>query len=172
MRGKENGFTLLELLTVCAVVSLALTLGATALNRYWKMRALTGSIDEVVTELRSAQQDASTRTHPTVWGAWFTPGTSRWGVVRGDAVTGTCEVRSRRTFPASVTVSAAGFDDVTTPALSANCTAAAEPGAEVVLFFARGTATGGSVSLRHPQVGGGSPRTITVTPLTGRVTRP
>lgn len=172
MRGRENGFTLTELLMVCSVVAIALTLGAAAFNRYWKVRSLTGAIDEVVTELRAEQQDASTQTHPSVWGAYFKQGTSRWGIVRGDAETGTCQVTARRTLPTSVVVSAVAFDDVTTPALSANCATAAEAGSEVVLFFARGSATGGSVSLAHPQVGGGSPRTITVTPITGRVTRP
>lgn len=172
MRGNENGFTLSELLVVGVVIGIALTLGATAFNRYWKVRALAGAVDEVVTELRSEQQDATSQSHPWVWGTWFKQGTSRWGVVRGNAVTGACELKSSRTFPASVTVSAVAFDDVTTPALSANCAAAAETGSEVVLFFARGTATGGSVSLAHPEVNGGTPRTITVAPITGRVTRP
>lgn len=172
MRGRENGFTLTELLMVTAVIGIALTLGAAAFNRYWKVRSLTGAIDEVVTELRAEQQDASTQTHPSVWGAWFKQGTSEWGVVRGNAETGTCQVTSRRTLPTRVTVGSVAFDDVIDPALSANCAADAGTGAEVVLFFARGSATGGSVSLFHPQVGGGAPRTITVSPITGRVTRP
>lgn len=172
MRGKENGFTLSELLVVTLIIGIALTLGAPAFSRYWKVRSLNAAVDEVATELRGDQQDATSQSHPWVWGAWFKQGTPRWGIVRGNANTGACEVRDRRSFPAGVTVSAVSFADVTTPTLSAQCAAAAESGAEVVLFFARGSATGGSVSLSHPEVGGGSARTITVAPITGRVTKP
>ncbi len=172
MRGRQEGFTLTELMMACAVLAVVLTLGASAFGHYWKVRALTGAVDEVVTELRGEQQDASTQTHPWVWGAWFKQGTSRWGTLRANAVTGVCEIKSRRTFPGGVTVGSATFGDVTAPAISANCAAAAETGAEVVVFFARGTATGGSVGLIHPTVDGGSARTITVSPMTGRVTRP
>lgn len=172
MTAREEGFTLTELLMACAVLGLALTLGASGFQGYWRTRALVGSVDEVVTELRGEQQDASTQTHPWVWGAWFRQGTPRWGTLRANAVTGACEIKSRRTFPAGVTVASVSFGDVTTPPISANCAAAAETGAEVALFFARGTATGGSVALMHPHVNGGSSRTITVSPMTGRVTRP
>lgn len=172
MRGRENGFTLTEMLMACAVIAVALTLGGAAFKHYWKVRALSGATDEVVTELRGQQQDASAQSHPWVWGAWFKQGTNRWGIVRANALTGTCEVRSRRTFGAGVTVAGVSFADVTTPATSANCATAAEAGAEVVLFFARGSATGGSVSLAHPEVNGGAAKTITVSPITGRVTRP
>lgn len=169
---REDGFTLSELLIVMLVMSIVLGLGAHSFRRYWQTRALHGSLDEVVTELRAEQQKASSESHPWVWGAWFKQGTPRWGVVRADASTGTCQVRSRRTLSTGVVVNAVSFAEVTTPALSANCAAAAESGAKVVLFFARGTATAGSVSLSHPEVGGGSARTISVAPITGRVTAP
>lgn len=169
---REDGFTLSELLVACLIMSILLGLGAYSLRRYWQTRALHGGLDEVATELRAEQQKASSESHPWVWGAWFQPGTSRWGVVRGNASTGACTVTSRRTLSTGVTVSSASFADVTTPALSATCAAAAESGSEVVLFFARGTATEGSVGLSHPEVGGGSARTITVSPITGRVTAP
>lgn len=169
---REDGFTLSELLVACLVMSIVLGLGAYSLRRYWQTRALHGSVDEVVTELRGEHQRASSESHPWVWGAWFKQGTSRWGVVRANASTGACEVRSRRTLSTGVTVSAVSFDDVTSPAVSSNCAAAAESGSEVVLFFARGSATAGSVSLAHAEVGGGAARTITVSPITGRVARP
>lgn len=169
---REDGFTLSELLVACLVMSIVLGLGAYSLRRFWQTRALHGSVDEVVTELRAEHQKATSESHPWVWGAWFKQGTSRWGVVRANASTGTCEVRSRRTLSTGVTISAVSFTDVTSPALSSSCATAAESGSEVVLFFARGSATDGSVSLSHPEVGGGSARTITVSPITGRVTRP
>jgi prepilin-type N-terminal cleavage/methylation domain-containing protein len=171
---REDGFTLSELLVACLVMSIVLGLGAYSLRRYWQTRSLHASVDEVVTELRSEQQRASSESHPWVWGTWFKVGTPDWGVVRANASTGTCEVRSRRALPTGVTFSSVSFADVTSPALSAACAAEADPesGAEVALFFARGSATEGSVSLSHPEVGGGSARTITVSPITGRVTRP
>ncbi len=154
------------------IMSIVLTLGASPLRRYWQTRALHGGVDEVVTELRSEQQKASSESHPWVRGVWFKQGTSRWGVVRANASDGSCRLESTRTLPAGVTISAVAFADVTTPALTASCTAAAGTGTEMALFFARGSATEGSVSLSHAQVGGGSPRTITVSPITGRVARP
>lgn len=172
MHKSEDGFTLVELGVVGVVLAIVLTLGASAFSRYWKVRALNGSVEEVVSELRAEQQGASTQTHPWVMGAWFKAGTSSWGVVRANSLTGDCIVTSRRTFGTRVVVSAVSFDDVATGNLTANCVNEAETGSEVVFFFARGTATGGSVSLKHAEVSGGAARTITVSPVTGRVTRP
>jgi prepilin-type N-terminal cleavage/methylation domain-containing protein len=171
MTARQDGFTLTELMVACLVLGIALTLGATAFGHYAKVRALAGAADQVVTELRGAQQDASTQTHPWVSGAWFRQSTSEWGTVRANAVTGSCEVKSRRTFAAGVTVASVSFSDVTSPNLTANCATLAGSGADVVVFFARGTATGGSVGLMHPSVNGGAAKTISVTPMTARVTR-
>ncbi|HEX2196838.1 MAG TPA: hypothetical protein VHJ76_07920 [Actinomycetota bacterium] len=171
MRRDEDGFTLNELLVAGLVVSLALGLGAWSMRRYWQTRALHGSVDEVVSELRSEQQDASTATHPWVYGAWFMPESERWGVVKGNSLTGACEVLSRRTLGTGVRIASASFDDVSTNDLTSNCAAAAEDGAEVVFFFARGTATGGTVALSHPEVSAGAPKTVRVYPVTGKVER-
>lgn len=172
MTARQDGFTLTELLVACLVLSIALTLGATAFGHYTKVRALAGAVDQVVTELRGEQQDASTQTHPWVWGAWFKQNTSEWGTIRANAVTGACEVKSRRTFNAGVTVASVSFSDVTGPNVTANCvTAVGGSGVDVVVFFARGTATGGTVSLRHPSVNGGAVKTVTVAPMTARVIR-
>lgn len=168
---RDDGFTLIELLVACLVMSLVLGLGAYSIRRYWQTRALHGSVDQVVSELRAEQQNASTATHPWVYGAWFRAGTPRWGVVRANSVTGGCEVLSRRTFSTGVTVATVSFDDVATQNLTSNCATAAEAGSEVVFFFARGTATGGTVALSHPQVAGGVAKTVTVSPVTGKVER-
>jgi prepilin-type N-terminal cleavage/methylation domain-containing protein len=168
---RDDGFTLIELLVTCLLVSLVLSLGAMSLKRYWQTRALHGSVDEVVSELRAEQQNASTATHPWVYGAWFKAGTSRWGILRANSLTGACQILSHRTFGSGVEVSTASFDDVSTQSLTSNCTTAAETGAEVVFFFARGTATGGTVALSHPQVNGGAVKTVRVYPVTGKVER-
>lgn len=167
---KEDGFTIIELLVASIIIAVVTTLGAYAISHYSKLRALEGSTNEVITELRAMQQDAGSRSHPWVSGVYFKAGTNRWGIVEGNIKTGVCTRKAARTFPAGVTVSTATFSDIATQSLTANCTTAAESGAEVVLFFARGSATSGSMSLVHPNVGSGA-RTLTVSPITGRVTR-
>lgn len=168
---REDGFTLIELLVGGVILSLALTLGAAAFRRHWQTQALHGAVNEVISELRGEQQEASTASHPWVYGAWFKPNSNEWGTVRGNSQTGACQVLSTRTFDTSVKVSAVSFDDVTTQNLTANCASAAGAGAEVVFFFARGTATGGTVSLSHPEASGGAPQTVRVYPVTAKVER-
>ena len=165
----EDGFTLTELLVAMMIMSLVLGLGAYSLRRHWQTRALQGGVDEVVTELRSEQQNASTATHPWVYGAWFKPGSPRWGLVKANSTTGDCEVLSRKTLGTGVTISAASFDNISTLGLTAKCRTAAETGAQIAFFFARGTATGGTVALTHPEVSGGAVKTIRVYPVTGKV---
>lgn len=166
---KQTGFTLIEVLVTCLLLTVVLTLGAPAIGRYWRVRALEGATTEVVTELRGLQQDASAQSHPWVFGAYFSSGTNRWGIVKGNIKTGACTVQARRTFSAGVSISSVSFADISTQDLTSNCSTAAEASSEVVLFFARGSATGGSVGLRHMEVDGGDPRTIDVSPITGRI---
>jgi prepilin-type N-terminal cleavage/methylation domain-containing protein len=168
---REDGFTLIELLVAILVMSMALGLGAYSIRRYWQTQALHNSVDEVVSELRSQQQEASTATHPWVYGAWFKPDSPRWGVVKANSLTGTCQVVSSNTFGTGVEIESAAFDDIATKNLTANCAAAAESGAEVVIFFARGTATGGTVALDHPEASSGAAKTVRVYPVTGKVER-
>jgi hypothetical protein len=78
---------------------------------------------------------------------------------------------SRKTLGTGVKISAAAFDDVSTNNLTTNCTTATEAGAEVAFFFARGTATGGTVALTQPEVSGGAVKTVRVYPVTGKVER-
>ena len=125
---RDEGFTLVELLATFVVISILLTLGAYSLRRYWQVRALRGAADEIHSELRTEQQEASTATHPWVYGAWFQPGTARWGLVRANATTGACQVLSRRTLGTGVTVSAAAFDDVITNGMTSKCVTATESG--------------------------------------------
>lgn len=168
---REDGFTVIELLATCLIIAVVMTLGAYAIRHFSQLRALEGAAHEVVTELRGLQQDAGAQSHPWVTGAYFKNGTNRWGIVRANIKTGACQVSARRTFDDGVNVSGVSFADITTLGLTSNCTTAAESGAEVVFFFARGSATAGTVSLAHPKIGSG-PRTMTVSPITGQVTGP
>ena len=167
----EDGFTLTELLVAMLVTSLVLGLGAYSLRRYWQTQALHAGVDQIVSELRAEQQNASTATHPWVYGAWFKPDSPRWGIVRGNSLTGACEVLSSKTLGTGVTISTASFDDVTTAGLTSECVTETETGAEIAFFFARGTASAGTVALSHPEVSGGAVRTVRVYPVTSKVTR-
>lgn len=167
----EDGFTLTELLVAMLIMSLVLGLGAYSLRRHWQTRALHGGIDDVVSELRAEQQNASTATHPWVYGTWFKPGSNRWGVVKANSITGVCQLVSSKTFGTGVEIATASFDDVSTAGLTTNCIGATEPGTEIAFFFARGTATAGTVALRHPEVAAGAVKTVRVYPVTGKVAR-
>src|ERR671919_1599180 len=89
----EQGFTLIELLAGILIASLLMGLGALALRNYWFVQALRRSRAEVVTQMRQAQQRATAESHPLVYGVWFEPGESGWGVVKYDPTgTGSCQV--------------------------------------------------------------------------------
>jgi prepilin-type N-terminal cleavage/methylation domain-containing protein len=168
----QRGFTVVELLATCLIVAVAVSLGALGTRHYWRVQSLRGGVEEITSTLRGQQQAAGSESHPYVWGAWFRSGTNRWGVVRGNVTTGACVVKESHTLDSGVTIQSVSFTDINTAGLTTNCSNAAGSGSEIVLFLARGTATGGSVSLRHPAVSGGAARTISVSPITGRITQP
>jgi prepilin-type N-terminal cleavage/methylation domain-containing protein len=169
--GAEAGFTLVELMVVILITTVLLTLGASALRHYWLTQALEGSTEEVVSQLRQLQQRTDSESHPIVYGARFQVSTSSWAIVRYDPKEPTtigddeCTVDSTRAFSDGVVVSAASFDSPPGVDLS-KCP---ESSQRFVLFYARGTATGGSLTLRHDITA--TSETISVLPLTGRVRR-
>lgn len=163
----ESGFTLVELLSVMMLVLILMTLGASALRRYWFSQALVGSRDEVIGQLR-AQQEESRTTAPKVFGARFTSGSSEWQLIQYDAdapVDDWCQVLENRTMEAGTVVESVEFDSVLTdPAERSQCLDAAT---DLVLFYARGSATPGEVTLYQPVVD--KRASVCVTGLTGRV---
>lgn len=168
---RQDGFTINELLVTLAIVTLVFGLSATALRQFWLTRSLQGAADEVVTQLRQLQEEAISQSHPQVFGAVFRAGSSNWELIEydptgGGSGTASCTEEGTRTFEGPQ-VSAVDFG--TAPSdVATTCSIAG--GEEVVLFYARGTATAGSLTLVHPSISGRS-RTVTVTPLTGRVTQ-
>lgn len=170
---RQQGFTLIEVLVAIALASILLTLGASALRTFWLVRSLEGGADGVVTQLRELQESAVSETHPIVFGAHFDVGTSDWKLVRYDprlASGSQCSIAGTRRFDMGVLVNSASFE------VDAVASAACMPlipgsaATEFVFFFARGSATGGSVTLVHPSLEGRS-RITTVLPITGRVER-
>jgi type II secretion system protein H len=171
---RDQGFTLIEILTTIAIGAILLTLGASALRGYWFGRALHDGAEQVVSELRNAQERAVAESHPLVYGGWFDQDSSEWGVVRFDpkdaSVPGDDEcvvISGPNKFDAGVVVDEVSFEDVSPQ--TTVCAPAVPTGAEIAFFFARGTASPGEVTLVQPK--NGDTETITVSGLTGRVAR-
>lgn len=176
---RQDGFTLLELLVAMVVAAILLTLGAAAMRQYWLVRSVKSGADEIAAQLQQLQSQADAVSHPVVYGAWFAPGQSnagQYGTLVYDptivAVADRCEAGSMRSLPTRVRVTAATFPD--TPTLTGTCqNALLSEGVtnaqqvRTVFFYARGNSTGGEVTVAHPDVG--TPRTIEVAALTGRV---
>jgi prepilin-type N-terminal cleavage/methylation domain-containing protein len=171
---RDQGMTLIEILTTIAISAILMTLGASALRSYWFNRALHDGAEQVVSELRNAHDRSVSESHPLVYGGWFDQDSAEWGVVRFDpkdvSVPGDDEcvvVSGPNEFSAGVVVQDVTFEDVSPQ--TTVCAAAVPPGAEIAFFFARGTASPGDVTLVQPK--DGDTETITVTGLTGRVDR-
>ncbi len=171
---REAGFTLVELLTVMLLTSILLTTGAFAVRHYWFVRSLQGGQDTVVAALREVQQRAMSESHPNVYGIRFLPGTSSFGVVRYNAITATCTAVSNQALGNGTRFTAATqFPEVVGPSGECRNQAPASPDYEIVFFYARGSTSADdgadSIELLQPQTGG--TKAVTVSRLTGRVTR-
>jgi prepilin-type N-terminal cleavage/methylation domain-containing protein len=171
---RDHGFTLIEILTAIAISGILMTLGAAALRGYWFGRALNDGAEQIVSELRNAQERSVSESHPLVYGGWFDGGSSEWGVVRFDpkdtSLPGDDEcvvVSGPNKFSAGVVVDDVSFEDVVPQ--TGVCASAVPSGAEIAFFFARGTATPGDVTLLQPR--NDDTETVTVSGLTGRVER-
>ena len=194
---REDGFSLIVLLVVMALISILLTLGVTSIRFFWLGRALDGERDQIFTNLRALQQQVVSESNPLIFGAWFkemTPatddGTPQWGTVRyrpadEDAppgTPGTCSSTATYRMDGSVQVTSVNFADTLLGATSdtddvtgvmAECrlqvpaSAAAD---DFVFFLARGTATAGCVTLTQP-ARDMADVTVAVSTLTGRVER-
>lgn len=169
-RQDDEGFTLIELLAAISLMLIMLAFSVGPIRNYWFTQSLVGAEGEVVSELRRMHQQAVSQTHPLVFGARFRSGSSDWSVLRFNPDNNTCTEVERRSLSGGVVVEAASFNDLrgVTAACRATLTPAAPASDQMVFFFARGDATAGTMSVRHPSLQK-PPRTITVVGLTGRV---
>ncbi|MDQ3532275.1 MAG: type II secretion system GspH family protein [Actinomycetota bacterium] len=168
---RDGGFTLIEILVVISISAILMTLAAAAMRHYWFVNALDSSTDEVVTQLRNAQQRVGAESHPLVYGLRFKPDTADWGVVQYDSRKPTnneCTTETTQKFETGVKIETASFSGAGSPEGMA-CSRAL-PGNQFVFFYARGSATGGTVKLTSDLLGRSN--VVTVTPITGRVLRP
>lgn len=166
----ESGFTLIEVLVVIGISVLLMTLAAGAMRHYWFVNALDSSTDEVVTQLRNVQQRVGAESHPVVYGVRFKPDTTDWGVVQYDSrkATDKCTTEETQGFETGVEIETVSFSGASTDE-SIACTSALGGTNSFVFFYARGSATGGTIKLTSDLLG--SSNVVTVTPITGRVTR-
>jgi prepilin-type N-terminal cleavage/methylation domain-containing protein len=173
-RRSEGGFTLVELLVSMALIAVLATLSVQPLRTYWLRQGLAGASDDVATQLRSIQERVVSESHPLVYGASFAADSDAWFLLRYDpgdstiTTDDTCEVTGERALERGVVVSSVDFTAPPSDIVTA-CDAVTEAGDELVFFYARGSATGGQVTLRQPILD--DTETITVGPITGRVTR-
>jgi type II secretion system protein H len=175
MKNRDDGFTLIEILVTMSVMGIILTLSAGALRHYWLTQAVENGADSVTTQLRAAQEKAVSESHPIVYGVRFDPNGSGWSLVRFDPVNAgtaddTCTTVQTNNFESGVIVKNASFtgDGYVAGVCASKLSAPADN--QFALFYPRGNATGGTVTLRQPTVD--RERTIAVAAITGRVTQP
>jgi prepilin-type N-terminal cleavage/methylation domain-containing protein len=175
---KEDGFTLIEVLSAIMLMLILLGLSANSMRSYWLNQSLSGAQGSVRSQLRQLQERSVSESHPTVYGVRFQVGTSNWGVVQYDPTATPSPKCTQvnnltlnsgvifKTAPSTTFTAAAGSDAATITALCKSQIAGSASD-QFVLFFARGTATPGQVTLTHSLVA--RTKVITVTAITGRV---
>jgi prepilin-type N-terminal cleavage/methylation domain-containing protein len=171
----ERGFSLIEVLTTVLLFVSLLTFSVSASRHYWLNRALRGGSDQMITQMRQVQEQVVSESHPLVYGVRFDIGGRKWWVLKYDpknagTADDTCESIKSGGFESGVYVQAASFN--ADPYVTAFCKTkvGANSDDQVVLFYPRGSATPGSVTIRQPVLD--ETKTISVAGVTGRVTGP
>jgi prepilin-type N-terminal cleavage/methylation domain-containing protein len=172
---REDGFTLVELMTVMALMAVLLTLSAIAVRHFMFVQTLSTSTDTVTTQMRQAQQQSESESHPLVYGVWFinVGDSTRWGTLQYDpAKASPCTEIGKRQFEKGVEVKSVSFavDPVRTSACRTALGSAEvdeSASAQIAFFYARGTATPGSITLEQTNLD--RTESLKVTGITGRV---
>lgn len=170
----ERGFTILELVSVMVLLSLVVMIGGSAFRHYWLLHSLESAQGDVATQLRQIQARVASESHPFIYGARFTPGSPTWSLVKYNQGTNRLTTADDscandggiRTMPGIETV---GSSTSFSPPLGVDFSkcGGAHSTDVFVMFYARGTATGGTLTLRSAALD--KTRTITVSSLTARV---
>ena len=170
----ERGFTLVEVLFVLALSSIVLSMGAFAVRNFWINRSVEGSADAVVSQLRQLQERTVSESHPLVYGARFKVGSSSWGLVQYDpkgegSADDSCKEVGTRQLEKGVVVKTVSFSDVAGVTTLCRTAISGAGSDQFIFFFARGSATEGSLVLEHPART--KTRTVSVSAITGRVSK-
>ena len=169
MRRDERGFTLIELLVVMSLVALLVTLGAGAARSYWLKQSLYGAQDEIVTQLRQVQTRVVAESDPLVYGVRFKTGSDNFWVTVYDPRSGICTIEEARLLPTGVQIANASFAAVSGATNECRSQIAGATSDQFAFFFARGTATQGTLTLTHESRD--EILTVGVSPIVGRVTK-
>ena len=180
-RTDQRGFTLIEVFAVLGLLAILMTLGAPSLRNYWLTQSLESGVDEAVSQLRRLQARVTSESHPLVYGARFRKGSSSYSLIVYDprAVSPSPACRqdggprqfNTGVFNAAVRVSTVATAVPDSPEATA-CRAALSGVTSddvFVFFYARGTATAGTIRLEQPALQ--RSRDISIIGLTGRVER-
>jgi prepilin-type N-terminal cleavage/methylation domain-containing protein len=188
-RRREGGFTLIELLATLALLSILLTLSVGALRRYWFVQSLKGAQTSMVSQLRQIQERVNSESHPFVYGARFTDSggwnaRGKFGLVKYDPNGGgvgvaTCtqysDVDLSSGFGPGVALQNITFNPSVEQTfcrsnlIGPTGSAIAAASDKFVVFYGRGSATGGSLEIISPVVAN-TVRPVVVNGVTGRVT--
>ncbi|MFN2588202.1 MAG: Tfp pilus assembly protein FimT/FimU [Actinomycetota bacterium] len=174
----ERGFTILELVSVIALLSVILTLGAAGFRHYWLLHSLKSAQGDVATQLRQIQARVASESHPYIYGARFTPGSSNWsllkydqGVDRLSTSDDGCAVDGEvRRLAGVVALGAPDSGFTSAPGVDVSKCGGAHASDLFVMFYAKGTATAGKVTLRSTALD--RTKKVEVSGLTARVEAP
>lgn len=171
----DNGFTILELVAVMALLAVVATLGAVGFRHYWLVHSLESAQGDVASQLRQIQARVASESHPFIYGARFTPGASTWSLVKynqgSDRLStsddGCSADGGTRTFPGVVTVGSPASGFAAAQGVDFSKCGGSFATDVFVMFYAKGTATGGQLTLRSTSLD--RTREIRVSPLTSRI---
>lgn len=161
-----------------ALLSVILALGAGGFRHYWFLHSLESAQGDVATQLRQIQARAASESHPFIYGARFTPGSQTWSLVKYDQGTDrlttaddSCTVEGgTRTLPGIVPVGPPSSEFSAPPGVDKAKCGGAHATDLFVMFYARGTSTGGTLTLRSVALD--KTRQVQVSALTSRVEAP
>ncbi len=161
-----------------ALLSVILTLGATGFRHYWLLHSLDSAQSDVTTQLRQIQARVASESHPFIYGARFTPGSSAWSLVKYDqgadrlsTSDDTCAADGgTRTLPGVVAVGSPDSGFSAPLGVDRSKCGGAHSTDLFVMFYAKGTATGGKVVLRSTALD--RTRVVEISALTSRVEAP
>ncbi len=171
----ERGFTVLELVTVVTLLSVVLSFGVSAFRHYWLVHSLESAQGDVATQLRQLQALVASESHPFIYGARFTPGSPTWSLVKYDqgsdrlstADDSCAPFGSTYTLPATQVVGPPSSSFGTPQGVDLSKCGGAHATDLFVIFYAKGSSTGGTLTLRSPALD--KTREIRISPLTSRV---
>lgn len=191
-RQVQGGFSLIEILAVLSLIAITMAIAMPSIRQYWFVQSLHGARDDLITEVRSLQARVTAESHPIVFGIRFTEtggwnDLGRWGLVKYDPTGGgsgtpTCVQYALGTsedgvFSATVDIQNPSFTTApTTEQTFCRANLQTTGGApipastdEFAFFYARGTATAGTLRLHQSNLDASSDIVLQIYPLTGRI---